>query len=607
MLDLKVSNRKAEIAVSRRALDVVFTEDFFTSLKLTLPSMEELQATQALANAKFSASSMAQSLEQFNVEFFAAELEKLRRKASRFSKSPTYVTRLADLAFLARRFDLEESFLREGLNDVRDNRALSLRLAELLTGTVRVAEARELLQKENFGSDFEANLRLAQLSAIERNFLEAEKYVSKALEVDNANARAQMFAGALSLAQGDFARAIRSFRVAAEEKGGSSVLHANLAIAHYCLGQSSKAIKELRTAIAINPLNENAVAFFADLLTANERAGEAIGTLETFLKYEQKSVAIWDRLARAYYLTGQYRRALESLQHQASLKDDPMVWNNIGLVNIKLSNSSKAKEYFVLAIKRAQEASGDAYLPVSNLLTLLLDERHYDAAYELSKNLVTFARSDWGKDKFLSRIYVKYLFALTGKEQRVEAADKARLMLKYEIADPEVEIDILLYLIYHLTIYDPSKSEAMARIQQLLAKVHGSQNLREKIVVRSLNNAMFSLLHFDQIVAAESISARLLADVHRDPFVTATFGLLNIKKGKLDRGRLLYEKAVTLATDRQFKHKIKQRMNLELGKAYLSRGESDKAYKMLEKAANEKYGFDVVATQSRELISSTRH
>ena len=75
-----------------------------------------------------------------------------------------------------------------------------------------------------------------------------------------------MFDGAIQLWKGNWERAIRSFKVAAIENNSSSVLFVNLAAAYWRLGETDKAIRALKRAIFLDPVNENAVRFFADVM-----------------------------------------------------------------------------------------------------------------------------------------------------------------------------------------------------------------------------------------------------------------------------------------------------------------------------------------------------
>src|SRR5712692_208672 len=605
MLNLKILPKQDGIVVSRRTIDVVLIEDLLASLKLTVPPIEELQAARNLSLADISIKTTVQSVADVDAGFFANELVKLQNKVERFRKSPTYLGRLASLAFLAKRFDLEESFLREGLK-IETGQFFAHRLGEALVDQRNTQEAKAVYRGMDLDSDIEANLRLAQLAAIDNNLVDAERHISKALEIDNSDHRVQMFAGALSLWRGHFEQAIRSFRVASEENNTSSSLHVNLAVAYYLLKQIPKTLTELLKAITLNPLNENALIFFADVLVELGEAGEAIRRLEAFLRYEQQSVWIWDRLARAYYLNKQYREALNSLNNQESLIDGPGVRNNMALVYWRLGKRKKAAEYFVLAVKKTEEQRQDPELPLSNLLSLLIDDEEYQKAYEISKRIVDLQRTDWGKKKFLSHIYLKHIIALDGMERHKDAAETARIMLDYEIADREIELHLLLYVVSHLTIFSLEKAEAVRYIDRLLSTVRSHLDLQETVMKRSLNNAMFSLLQFDFIQKAESIASRIARYVHQDPFVTATFGLLNIKRGKIDKGKGLYEEAFELANDNKLKRRIKQRMHLELGKALLETGDRTKAVRLLEKAVSEKLGFDYVKRESKALIASAR-
>jgi hypothetical protein len=68
----------------------------------------------------------------------------------------------------------------------------------------------------------------------------------------------------------------------------------------------------------------------------------------------------------------------------------------------------------------------------------------------------------------------------------------------------------------------------------------------------------------------------------------------------------LYEEAILLASGRGDRVRIKQKLNLELGKYYYNEGDRTRAERSLERAAKQRFGEDALASEAQRTLMRLR-
>ncbi len=74
----------------------------------------------------------------------------------------------------------------------------------------------------------------------------------------------------------------------------------------------------------------------------------------------------------------------------------------------------------------------------------------------------------------------------------------------------------------------------------------------------------------------------------------------------IEKGVNLYYEAINLLKDKKSKDRFRQRLNLELGKAYIESGNYKKGTRYLQKAIKEKNGFTYVKNEAENLLHNTK-
>ncbi len=605
MLDHKSNFTLQEIEDPPKKIAVHVTDDPRNDVVVFLPDAIEL-ANRDRENVSIVESGSIPKPNFSNLsEFYRSEFERLAEKHGRFGSSYTYLNHLAQLGYLADDLKAAEKYLQAAIK-ANPQSDLLLDLGALFIEQNRDIEARQAILKCDLSKEVEANLRLAQLHVRMAQFQKAEMFVNKALLIDESDYAAQMFAGAIHLWKQDWEQAVRSFRNAAETKGNSTTLYSNLAAAYWGLGEQDKCIRALRKAINLDPLNENAVLFFSDVMFLKDMPEKCILPLEVILSYKQGNEALWARVARAYYEVGTkdpvdhtvLERALDALSVQAKLRNSSSTINNIGVVQNALGRPYRAKRYFARAWVVAQDLEEDEDIPFSNYLSTLIELKEYHEAMRLTdEHLQTRGQN------LLSRVCVHRVVCMEALGKRSQAMQEAEKFVQSNLVDSEASLELLTHLFYYKTLVDQDRETLMRFIPRIERILDSNLSIPFKLRCRVINNLVFALLRFEEYDHATSHLSKLSRWVHVDPYATATLGLYNLCKGRIRRAEILYRESMQLTNDAITKERIRQRMSIEFGRYFLRQGNKRQANKHFVRAIKQKRGFDYAKNEARMLLS----
>lgn len=592
MLNEVVAQDKQEIEVIPRHIEVLLDDEKKFPLILELPPAEELQTIQALYVNKISVKEIVDDSGAIWANAFNQQLQRNMEKLDEYSDSATFLNQLASLNELAGKPEAATDLIKQAI-EKEPLLVFRHKLGTNLFFRNKLDVAKQLFTSLDLKNDAYANLRLAYLAIKEHNFVEAQQLIHAGIKADPLDFRVRLAAGAIALARGNIAEAITNFKIALDERPNSAAACVNLGIAYLCIGSRDKALKWIRRAVATNLTNANAVALLADLLIAKRDYDEAARILTSYLQIEQKDPAFWARLVRTYYEAGEWKKALETLRHQASTKETSYVWNNMALVYWKLGEIEKAQQYFSLAIKTQIEEKNPEFFALKNLLSLYIEQKKFNEILKLteqllsSENIVEIAQDHEG-----CKILSDHIIALSETQRKNEAASLAEKLLGHNKVHFDLRVNLLIFLTSYFSTIKRDTQKAIGYANEALVILNSPQNLTDTTKYILLNNVAFSMLEHNEISKAEQVMSRLSPDLHKRPFSTATLGLLHIKRGHLERGEELYREAISLTHDRTLKEKLRQKLDLELGKALLATGEEKKAKRHLEKVAKTKDAID---------------
>ena len=354
-----------EIDVLPGKISVLMTDDPRNEVAVILPAVQKFNQSGNSNLPDLSVGSLTNDTPTFiQPEVYENEYSRLLRKFKRFGSSYTYLSHLAQLRQLVGDLDGAECYLKTAL---QKNHAsfLQVDLSALLIERNNDKGAQQILHRCDTSKDLRANLRLAYISVRQSQVEEAERYVNRALHIDNTNYDAQLFSGTIHLYRMRWEQAVRSFRAAAETRDDSSVLFTNLAAAYWGLGEEEKTVKSLHRAVLLDPLNETAVLFLADVMFSRGTPEQCIASLEVILSYKQDKPELWERAARAYYESGtggsrdKSRLRIGDITQAARflgvlgqwVHRDSCATATLGLYHLKMGRADRAKALYEESIK----------------------------------------------------------------------------------------------------------------------------------------------------------------------------------------------------------------------------------------------------------------
>jgi tetratricopeptide (TPR) repeat protein len=608
MLNTNVPEKQTSLVVPPKRMEVVLADDERDPLSVVMPPTEDLTEIAALKSTQYSLTDSFPTQAERFAEGFGAALEHAKEKFPRHSKSPTYLNRLANLALAAGEYEQETHFLEQAEALTHDAFFLHARADNLVARNLD-QEAEGLFSRLDLSQDLEANLKLATFAVRRREFDAASGLVSRALSINPSSFAARLFEGGLCLVTRQWSRAVHSFRIAAEDRATSSVLFCNLGFAYTQLNQPEKAFAALKRAVALGPLNENAIFLLADYSSQRGNPEEAVPALRYFLTFEQKNADAWRRLARALFSIGEIGEAISALRAEASIQDSSGVWNNLGVAYMRHGEVSRALSAFKHAMSLGVTRKDHGYfLAGLNIAQHFANEAMNKALLGFARGLVVEdADEECARDDLLSDVYVFYLLALgRAKQYPLQRAEAERILSIRGVAEPlKAWVYSTVTANYALTGDDGPRLavQFIERNKESIDRLTSTRN-RELMVY---NNVAFAFAEAGLLSEAERYLSRVGNLVHRDPYATATLGLIDMRKGRVDRAVERYKEAFGLLRNHSDKVQFRQKLNLELGRYWATRSPS-KARRYFERVLAARGGVpnfeEVARTCLRDLEAS---
>lgn len=606
MLAPKLPGNQKALVARPEPVKVVVAEDSSHPLTFVLPPLDDLAEMEELGAQNFSIEEISSNHVAENKKSFEREFAHLQVKAKKFSESPVFLGKLASLAKFAGYLEKEKELSKRAL-ELDGGEFYAHRLGDTMIVGGHFDEAEQFFKSLDLSMDIGANLRMAAFCMHRQDIEGAVRFVGKAVEIDPLDFNTRLFGGGLQLIQKRYAAAVQSFRTALEERPTSSAAHCNLAIAYVGLRHDDKALSSLKRSVALDPLNLNSVMLLADLSFRLKKDEDAIPALRCFIQDVQTNAAVWSRLARACYRIGKFEEAIAALKREGSISDSGAVWNNLGVSYFDLGNKKRALESFTHAMRlEEQTASRTYFLAARNIAHLFATNEMHSEIRALVRPLL---RQDENglifSDDEVSDLLAFYVGSLL-KDRHV---DEAKLIAAEVLSREGVSDSLTIWLVSSLVGYAALHGNSEPVIELARAYDRLAANLSEphrERRERYFNNVAFAVAELGRVSEAEAYLSEISSCIHRSAYPTATFGLIQFRKGNATRGKALYEEAVKLASSKNDKARIRQKLNLELGRHWLELKQQSKAKRILDRAINENLGEVELSKQARTLIDKMR-
>jgi len=371
--------------------------------------------------------------------------------------------------------------------------------------------------------------------------------------------------------------AIAQLRAAVRLDVRSAPLHHGLGVAYLLAGQSHKAIKEFQGALALWPQMPEAIQGLAFAWIALRQFEAAVRVLRAYLKSPQPAADhdAHELLAWAYVQQGHYKEARSELYHalNAIPKVGPdlsshqaRLTNNLGVCFLLLGDREEAYHRFEAAIAFKPD---DLPAPYLNLARVYLEPgQTARAAAVLSECAARFPQDQ------ATLVLLAWCRELQG--QYDDAIQQLQTLTRMEDAP------LIAYaMLGNLFVDAKHDFKAAFAIAEEARRRFGNDS-------RLANNIAYTHLMHGDVATARATLATIPDNVPDDVriMLSATRGLLRLWEGDVEDGILGYRQAEQIAA-RQGKSnllgQIRQKMHLELARAYLRQGERDQARREVSK------------------------
>ena len=173
---------------------------------------------------------------------------------------------------------------------------------------------------------------------------EYQVVLEKASRLNPKNAEVYKSLGLLYLRQKRFKDAENSFRLIISLSPDDAEAHFYLAYIYSELNNNVLAKKEIKEAIKLKPDYGAALNFLGYLyLEENSNLQQAESMIRKALEMEPNNGAYVDSLGWLYFKKSKFQDALKELERASTLMEDPVIFDHLGDVYMKLNNREKAK------------------------------------------------------------------------------------------------------------------------------------------------------------------------------------------------------------------------------------------------------------------------
>jgi tetratricopeptide (TPR) repeat protein len=432
---------------------------------------------------------------------------------------------------------------------------------------------------------------------------DAEDLIDHALGSDPFHERALLLKGVLHLQSNRSRAAIAVFRKAWKSHPQSSTPLAYLAISYWSVGNEVRALSFLLQALEVDPTNKRWMRFLATMVGQIGKPWLATPAFERFLKYFPNDAGALEGLAFSYFEAWKQKRDRESLKKawtvlrkKVGFGTNPRALNNLGVVEAELGDRDRALTLYRRAIEGSD--SKDMAYPITNALGLYLHQQKIEDAIALL-DVIDSAKISFPTHELAIRFDLQKSTCLQYKGQHLEAIG----LLELALQEKEVPISWRLRTFNQMLCIEASFIMRSDNLIDLYGKTIGvlsSGGFDKSLKLQTWNNLAFTALQLNNLEEASGHISKMAQFLGKDPYVTATFGLYKLKTGLLSEGLELYNKAVGMIQGSRSKEEMKQRRDLEFGKALLQQGELRKAARILRRSIKYRFGIEAVSAQARK-------
>ncbi|MGA2263584.1 MAG: tetratricopeptide repeat protein [Acidobacteriota bacterium] len=423
--------------------------------------------------------------------------------------------------------------------------------------------------------DISPILGIAYVAMRRRDFNQAVELLDRALSSrDEALPRYQMAIALLGL--GKTNQALHHLKAAARSQVRSPALHVTLGATYVTLGDFRRAARCFRAALALSPKMLNAIHGLALALLNRGDTNSVSQLLSEHVGYRPDDYKAREIFAHSLIEQHDYRKAqaqlfqaLNLVRQQSPQARDILcrMTNNLGVCEIHLGNVGRAQSWYMESIKFADFHTAGDLIPLHNLAGLFLNIGNISHARKYL-DLCEERFPDNPQTKLLSAI------ALMKESRHADAIETLQDLVHRDDAAFQAYSGLGCLLAEE----EANPRKALGVLEEGWRKHPGNPVLA--------NNLAYVYLLLNDPAHAEILLNSIPQKEKDNPYLRATTGLLCLTKGELQEGERLYRHAEKMAHEigkPNLARVIRQKMHLELARAYQRMGDSSAAWNELKR------------------------
>ncbi|MCK5640847.1 MAG: tetratricopeptide repeat protein [Gammaproteobacteria bacterium] len=239
-----------------------------------------------------------------------------------------------------------------------DNYAIHLRLGADYARLGELPQAIDELQLvlDQNPNNVQARYLLALIYSTQKEFGKAadqyEAILQSFSKAEPENIEIYGYLAQLYYARKEYDKAIKQFQIILSLNNQDSDVMFLLGTLYLETGERDKAIEFFSRAIKVNSKHDIALNSLGYVYAEEEsNLEEAQALIERALKVDPGNGAYLDSLGWVYYKQGRYEEALKYLQEAGSHLKDPVIYEHLGDVYLKLQQEEEAKKYWSLSLE----------------------------------------------------------------------------------------------------------------------------------------------------------------------------------------------------------------------------------------------------------------
>lgn len=470
-------------------------------------------------------------------------------------------------------------------------------LAHIRTLQGRFEDAERLYEEwaKRYPKEVAPLVNLASISIRKGEFERALEILKSAISIDDTAVLPHLLIAVVFLKLRSTRDAISHLRFAAKSDVRSPVIYQALGVAYAVAGDAKRAVRSFKTALTLAPEMKDAVRALSTVLLQRGETESLIELLGAYLGRNPEDIPARELLAEALLRQRQYPAA--RAQYMAALrqvqgKEDSgpakkaILLNNVGVCFDHQNNFEQAAQWFARAI--AVQPSFEL-VPYFNLAKVRIRECKFDQAWSLLKSCREIDPRNLETLELQTLLFVR-------QKRYTEAIS----FLRAEIAAGNATARLYADLGWLLSEADGELVAACTIMSEGLKRYPNAPEL--------INNQAYALLMNEQPEEARRILESLPSGVtgprlENGVAFIATWGLLYIKEGDLEKGKEWYRKAELLARDSvetNLPNIVRQKMHLEMARGYLRQGNLTQAKSEISSGLSIRNGNDF---NERDLIT----